>query len=383
MILQLIIIILSSVYLIHLLTYFYFWNIKSIKKNILATTTNEIPFITIILVARNEEEHIQKCIEHLVAQNYPNNYFEIILVDDFSEDKTLALVTDLNHPFIQCISLANILSSEFSTAANKKRGISLAIKQAKGSIIACSDADAFVSKNWLTQIRQTFENKDIQFSTGPVLYINNNNLLEKFQTADMYSMIGMSAASIEMNQPYMCNGANLAYRKKAFELVDGYKNIDHLATGDDVLLMHKINEHFGGKAIYYNLNEDALVYTYAEKNWNGFLQQRTRWVSKSAHYKNGFIKMTLAFMYVFHLCLLLWPICILCQLSNWYLYLIVIGSKTIIDTVFIYSVSQKLNKPFNIFLMPIFEFIYICYISIIGLTASFGNYTWKNRRLKI
>ncbi len=381
MILQLLFILLSCVYCIHLLTYFYFWKIKSTKKTIISSSSSEIPFISIVVVARNEEINIQKCMSHLIAQNYPSDSFEIIFVDDFSEDKTLELLRNLHHPMIQCISLAQVLSTAFTKTANKKKGISLAIKEAKGTIIACTDADAFVSTNWLMQIRQSFENHDIQFCTAPVLYANNESILEQFQTADMYSMIGLSAASIEMNQPYMCNGANLAYRKSAFDLVEGYKNIDHLATGDDVLLMHKINAYFGKNAIYYNLNEDAIVYTYAEKNGDGFLQQRTRWVSKSAHYKNPFIKMTLAFMYVFHLCLLLWPIFILCQLNNWYLYLLIIGSKTIIDSVFIYSVSHKLNKPFNIFLMPIFEFIYICYISIIGITASFGNYTWKNRRL--
>lgn len=42
----------------------------------------------------------------------------------------------------------------------------------------------------------------------------------------------------------MCNGANLAYERKAFNEVNGFAGVDHIASGDDMLLMHKIGKQY-------------------------------------------------------------------------------------------------------------------------------------------
>ena len=81
----------------------------------------------------------------------------------------------------------------------------------------------------------------------------------------------------------MCNGANLAYERKLFYEVDGFAGIDHIASGDDMLLMHKIAKKYPGK-IYYLKSVDAIVSTHPMQSWKQFFNQRIRWASKATHY---------------------------------------------------------------------------------------------------
>jgi cellulose synthase/poly-beta-1,6-N-acetylglucosamine synthase-like glycosyltransferase len=371
---------LNLIYILHIIVYYFYWKKSFANKN----NQSEIKLktaVSVVIVARNEEKNIAACIESVFAQNLTNIEFELIVVDDFSEDNTVKKIQEINYSPIQLIQLKDILGNSFASLSNKKRGIELAVSKAKNDLIICTDADTIVSKNWLQQIILTFENTSLQFCTGPILYVNNDSLLEQFQTADMYSMIGISVASLALGIPYMSNGANMAFRKNAFQSINAYENIDRLPTGDDVLLMHKLVDKYGAKSIQYINSMEAVVYTTSEKTFQGFFEQRTRWVSKSSMYSSNKIKLTLSFMYVYHLILLVAPFIFI--LMGWSLYPFIFSFiiKLMIDSIFINSVSKTYNKFFNVLFMPIFECFYICYISIIGISASIGNYTWKNRKI--
>ena len=58
----------------------------------------------------------------------------------------------------------------------------------------------------------------------------------------------------------MCNGANLAYEKKAFYEVNGFTGIDNIASGDDMLLMHKIYKQYPERVLFLK-STDAIVQT--------------------------------------------------------------------------------------------------------------------------
>lgn len=68
----------------------------------------------------------------------------------------------------------------------------------------------------------------------------------------------------------MCNGANLAYEKTAFDKVNGFTGIDNIASGDDMLLMHKIWKHYPDR-VHYLKSKAAIVTTQPMKTWKTFL----------------------------------------------------------------------------------------------------------------
>src|SRR5699024_8598706 len=102
----------------------------------------------------------------------------------------------------------------------------------------------------------------------------------------------------------MCNGANLAYEKRAFLGVGGYQGIDCIASGDDMLLMYKMYKAFPN-GIGFIKHPQAIVRTLPAEGLQDFLQQRIRWASKADKYEDKRITAVLAFVYLWNVSLLL------------------------------------------------------------------------------
>src|SRR5438552_106784 len=143
------------------------------------------------------------------------------------------------------------------------------------------------------------EEKNIVFIAAPVVLQNNSSVLQIFQAMDFLVLQGITAASVYKQFHSMCNGANLAYEKKAFEEVNGFESIDHIASGDDMLLMHKIRKKFPGRLNYLK-SKKVIVSTQPMKTWKEFLNQRTRWASKARFYDDKRIFFVLLLVYLFN-----------------------------------------------------------------------------------
>ena len=98
----------------------------------------------------------------------------------------------------------------------------------------------------------------------------------------------------------MCNGANLAYSKAIFYAVDGFKGIDNIASGDDMLLMDKIQKQYPG-SIGFLFSDNSIVQTLPMPTWKDFINQRIRWASKAGKYKDIKIIAVLVLVYLFNL----------------------------------------------------------------------------------
>ena len=150
---------LTICYFLLILTYLIAW--ESIER-FSSTKTENKTFVSIIVSARNEENNILRCLEHLVKQNYLPELFEIIIVNDFSEDSTEKIVDE----FIQfhkqvSIRLINLSEIYSVTEGSKKKAINEGVKQAKGELIITTDADCVMNHNWIRSIVNYYENTSI------------------------------------------------------------------------------------------------------------------------------------------------------------------------------------------------------------------------------
>ena len=215
--------------------------------------------ISVIIPARNEEKHIQHCLDSINNQSYPKQFFEVWVVDDHSTDKTPEIIKQYKSSNIKLVSLKDFISGE-KLNAYKKKAIETAISQSTGELIVTTDADCIVPPDWLLTIAAFYEKEKVQFIAAPVSIDCNNRFIEVFQALDFMTLQGITGASVYRNIHSMCNGANLAYTKKAFEEVGGFTGIDHIASGDDMLLMHKIYRRYPTKVKFLKATE-AIVQT--------------------------------------------------------------------------------------------------------------------------
>ncbi len=360
-----------------LLILWYWWGWIRLKEFIPAKR-NVSTKISVIIAARNEEANISNLLNDLNDQSLSRSLFEIIVVDDFSNDKTAQLVKQINFPNVKLIQLKDHLHPDDQILSHKKKAIEIAVASATGELIVTTDADCRHSSNWLFSIAGFYEENKPAMIAGPVNFFYDRSLLGKFQTLDFLSLVGIAAASIKNGFYNLCNGANLAYSKEAFLAVGGYSGIDHIASGDDMMLMHKIGKKFPGKIMYIK-NKDAIVYTHTEKDLSSFWHQRLRWTSKSTHYEDKRITYMLTFVYLFNLLQLTNLVTGLfipfyLRLSLWQFMV-----KIVIDTLFIYSVARFFRRENLLWLFLPVQVVHVVYVLLIAPFSIFGNYNWKGR----
>ncbi|MES2703129.1 MAG: glycosyltransferase [Bacteroidota bacterium] len=337
-------------------------------------------FITIIIPARNEEANIGNCIDAILAQKYPADLLEIIVVDDHSDDNTAAIVAAYNQLHIRCLSLAHELASK-NINSYKKAALAAGIAASKGELIITTDADCTAPNTWLLHIAAKYELENPVMIVAPVAFSANNSLVQIFQAIDFTGMQGITAAAHAMKMGNMSNGANLAFTKAAYLQVNGYDGIDKLASGDDYLLMMKMNKAFPGRIAYLRASP-AIVRTLPQPTWRSFLQQRIRWASKSGKYNDGKLTAILILVYLFN-CLLLYAAVMALFDIHWVLAAALMCSvKVAAELIFLVPAFRFFRKEWLLRYFVVLQPLHIIYIVIAGLLGFAGGYKWKGRSVK-
>ena len=249
-----------------------------------------------------------------------------------------------------------------------------------GELILCTDADCTMGTDWIKTMVSAYEKENLDFIAAPVKISGTRNWLSVFQTLDFISLQGITGAAVYKNLYPMCNGANLGYSRKAYDAVDGFSDIDIIASGDDMLLMKKIQERFPNKTGYVK-DERAIVNTEPMENISAFLNQRIRWASKISHYKHVSTFITLALVYLVNLSLVILFICCLFY-GHWRWLLILLAFKTISEYFFVVRVARFFGQQSLMNYFILCQPFHILYTVIAGGFGSFGKYEWKNRKVK-
>ncbi|HEV8283479.1 MAG TPA: glycosyltransferase [Chitinophagaceae bacterium] len=352
----------------------YYWQSWESTPEFFAKANSPSSNISVIIPARNEEENIGKLLTALQNQTYPKNLFEVIVVNDHSTDNTAEIVKKFQNTALLELKGDNINS-------HKKKAIDQGVNVASGNLIITTDADCIPSPVWLETIALFHQENNSVFIAAPVTYQSNSSFIEIFQALDFLTLQGVMGASVYKKIHSMCNGANLAYEKKAFFEVEGFKGIDKIASGDDMLLMHKIWKKFPTQ-INYLKSKQAIVFTKPMKRWKEFFNQRIRWASKARFYNDKRIFWVLLLVYLFNLSFLALLIAGIWDLKfiGWLLLLWV--AKTIIEFPFVYSVAKFFDQKSLLKYFFFFQPFHIAYTIIAGWLGQFGKYEWKGRRVK-
>lgn len=370
-----------AIFLILLLHYLFFLQRISRGLDRLKQVENEIlphEFVSIIIPFRNEEENILSNLKSIEAQLYPPEKYEVIYVDDYSDDGSAkVLVKNIKQKNIKVISVPK----DFSVNAHKKRAIRFGIENANGEIIVTTDADCIYHEEWLQTLIYSFDSLT-GFVSGPVEFISDKNLFSQFQKLEFAGLVLSGAGLIGSGHPTICNAANIAYRKKVFDEVGGFKDNMNLSSGDDELLMQKISKDTDYK-VKFCLDKNAIVKTSVNKTVGDFIQQRKRWASKGLFYNNKSLVFKLILIYSFYVGLIAQLIIGLTIDSFFILTLLIsIFLKYIFEFRILLQGKRKLFDDLKLKYLFLAEIIQIPYIIYAGLVGAFGNYLWKERKVK-
>lgn len=337
---------------------------------------------SVIIPARNEEVQIAACLLSVLNQQYQAEQFEVIIIDDYSTDATAHIVQSfqIKYPNLRLLQLEKLLP-ERKLNSYKKKAIELAISQAKGDWIITTDADCTTGNEWLQNFSDFIQQSNAVFVAAPVKITNSGSFVSIFQSLDFMSLQGITAASVSAGFHSMCNGANLAYNKKAFYEVDGFKGIDNIASGDDMLLMHKIYVRYR-KQVHFLFSQNSIVKTSPVESWKAFFNQRIRWASKADKFDDKRILAVLWFIYILNLSFLLSPFVAFWDKRVWLYWLVMIAAKTLIELRFMLPVARFFGEEKLLWWFAVMQPFHIAYTIVAGWLGKFGKYTWKGRVVK-
>jgi cellulose synthase/poly-beta-1,6-N-acetylglucosamine synthase-like glycosyltransferase len=357
-----------------LLILYYYRHWKKVP-GFLADDHPQVP-VSLVIPARNEASNLPHLLRALEQQTYPAHLFEIIVVDDFSTDATAGIVSSSSLPNIKLIRPDGLPED-----SSKKKAIATGIAVAKGELIVTTDADCIPEQRWLQAITSFYEKKNASFIAAPVHYRPGKSWLHIFQSLDFLTLQGITAASVNADFHTMCNGANLAYTKEAFLKVGGFEGIDKKASGDDMLLMHKIRA-LDPARIFYLKSPQAVVTTDPMPNLKSFLAQRRRWASKTFVYQDYRIIAALGIVFLFNL---LFPVLLIAAFFRPFYGWVFMGLwiwKTLLETPFVRSVARFYGDEKLLRYFFLFQPLHILYTVSIGIISQFGAYEWKGRKTK-
>lgn len=357
------------VFLIILSLYFAitFYIITGIKKKFPKIKEAQLPYASVIVAARNEENNILLCLQSLDGLVYPDNKIEIIIVDDDSTDST----GDIIDEFIK--GKKNFAKIRIGEPSGKLKGkvnaLAEGIKTAKGEIILLTDADCRVPRQWATAMVSHYND-----NTGVVngfTALNAGNAFSGMQSIDVIYLISVASGMTNNGKPVSCIGNNMSFRKQAYEDAGGYENIPFSVTEDFALLsaIKKLKKY----KIIHPMSIDTLILSEGCGTIQELTRQKKRWaVGGTRASLTGAVVMTTAFLT--NLFLLLTPL----FFSTVSLYLAVF--KIAVDLFFLIPVHNELGLKKNLKYFFQFELYFILYVVSLPLILIFSRKVkWKGR----
>ena len=333
---------------------------------------------SVLIAARNEAKTLPQLLHDLAAQVLPAGCFEVLITDDHSTDATAAIVAAAAEETGFLLRLVTLPAS----ATGKKAALLAAQQVARAPWLVCTDADCRLGSGWLAAYAALLARQPAtNFISGPVLLTGPENLFTTLMGLEFAGLVGVGAACLARQQPTMCNGANLAYRRTAFAAVGGFVAHAHLASGDDEFLLHAIHARFPGTARFL-FDAAAIVRTAAPPTLRALLRQRVRWASKWAHYRSPAPQRLALLVLGANVALavgvaaaLVWP-----GLWPW-----VAGAAALKlggDAWFLGPVLRLLGRrAWLMGLLPL-QLLYAPYALAVGLAGLRGGYEWKGRAVR-
>jgi cellulose synthase/poly-beta-1,6-N-acetylglucosamine synthase-like glycosyltransferase len=332
---------------------------------------------SVIIPFRNEANNLPTLLISISKLHYPKSLYEIIFVDDESEDDSVEKIKSYNLKGINVSVVKNIRT----TNSPKKDAITTAINASKYKWIVTTDADCSLPKYWLDTFDNYIHHHNPKLLIAPVTLNGVDSYFKRFQLLDVMSLQGVTIGAFGINKPFLCNGANLAYRKDVFNDVKGFEGNSHMASGDDIFLLEKIFS-IDKTAVHYIKNKDIIVSTKPELTFKNLKSQRVRWASKTSNYNNVFSKLTAIMVLFMNALLVCLPLLYLAQIISLKTLIYTCVIKFLVDFLLLFKTARFFNQEHYLpsyFLSCVFYPFFSLYVAFISV---FTSYKWKNRVYK-
>ncbi|MCC5921765.1 MAG: glycosyltransferase [Cyclobacteriaceae bacterium] len=329
---------------------------------------DELPKVSVLVAARDEEVHIKELLHYLLRQSYPAYKIEIWVGDDGSSDATAQLAQSIAADYDRVFY--HKVDDTDKRSQGKARALHQLTELAKGELFLITDADMRPPKEWVEAMVSAASGEGVGLVTG-FTAVKTDGFLSILQHLDWVyaqallqglSSVGIHAASM---------GNNMAVWRKAYEAVGGYPNIPFSVTEDFALFKAIKAADFQCPVV---ANPQAKSFTHPMQNYSSLVAQRSRWMA-------GAVKLHTPITPIFYLQgASIFAIPILFAFSPIYGGMLFFG-KAFVQMLLI----QLQRKKMQLSNLPFSAIIYSLHLSFISLAMLFkylwsSKITWKGRQ---
>ena len=329
-----IVLIFTALYLICIAAFTF--GLFNLKERFHSINKNNLVKVSVLIAARNEEKNIEKLLESLKKQSFPKELFEVIIVNDHSTDNTDEIINDFINKNKELD--VKLLKAE---KKGKKHAISQALHTAINELVIVTDADCVLNDLWIESIVGFYQEEKCKMILAPVLLSPAENLFEKMQVLEHLSLIGSTAGSASIGFPVMCNGANMAYERKAALEVEKFRKDFDIPSGDDMFLLEQFVKCYGHDNVKFLLSKSAVVKTKTCKTIKDFFRQRRRWVSKTKSYTSWKVIVTALIVLFFNLNIISLLVSAFFVPALWSIYILLTLLKFFIDFPLLKNITNE------------------------------------------
>lgn len=196
----------------------------------------DLPTVSVIISAKNEEIDLPKCIASLEKLDFPKNKLQIVLVDDKSTDQTGPIIKDAAKRNSHFISLSTDDAPEVGLKA-KARGISWGIKNSESEWILITDADGEVPSLWVRHMLSRVDGKTGMI--GGMLSVKPSSLIGIFERISWGYTLPFAFGMAGWGASFICVGPNMGIRRSIYEENGGLENVD-FDVAEDLALFRMV-----------------------------------------------------------------------------------------------------------------------------------------------
>lgn len=220
------------------------------------------PMVSVLVPCYNEGPTVENCLNSLLDQSY--DHYEVILVDDGSSDDTRQIIEGLaaRHQRVRAFSKPN---------GGKATALNFAMRQAKGEIIVCMDADSIFIPSTLAKLVASFQDPSVVGVGGNVRVVNRRQTMGRYQAIEYITGLAIQRRAFSyLGCMQVISGAIGAFRKDVLLAMGGYATDTIVEDMDMTIELARRRR----KTVY---NPEAIAYTEAPEDIGDFLKQRIRW----------------------------------------------------------------------------------------------------------
>ncbi|MFZ5517761.1 MAG: glycosyltransferase [Candidatus Zhuqueibacterota bacterium] len=334
---------------------------------------DQVAPISIIVTMRDEQKNAAACVRALLNQDYPSDRLDIVIVDDASQDATPSILAG----FKQSQPRMKVIRQEADIPGDsrKKQALHRAIAHCRGEILLFTDADCLPPPTWARSLVACFDARTGLVAGYSPIIDPTHSWAGSILTIDSLAAAVVAAGSIKNGSAVTCTGRNLAYRRAAYDEVDGFEAINRSVSGDDDLFLQLVHRKTDWK-INFASGAGAIVPSVQSKSLSGIFVQKRRHLSAGKFYAT---KVQLGYFIYHFVNIGLHLILPLTLLPGWNSALPfgALAAKYAADYFILRTARNRLQADVSLKQFVPWELFFVLYNALIGPVSWIGKIRWK------